>query len=188
MEKWQKFIQILFLLTIYILIGCNSKRKIHHLCEQTPKYYKEFKLPEKIIGYNNYEQATKCSKTINKPLAVYFTSTICKNCKPFETDFLNSPEVSEIINKNFVFVQLIIDDKTALPQKDQFTEISPFTGKKRKINNIGQLNCTLLPKYRHSSHPALFITNQKDSILTLITYSSNAKDLIKELKSTIKNK
>lgn len=180
--------QIFTLLVITLIMSCNSKSKFYERCEQVPKYYEKFKLPENIIGYNNYEQAVDCSKKINKPLAIYFTANTCKHCQAFEHEFLSTDKVSKLMNEHFVFVELFVDDKTALPKEDQFIERSHLTGKNRKIKNIGQLNCTLLPKFNHSSQPALFITNNRDSILTLINYNPDTKTLINKLQSKIENK
>jgi len=180
-----KAFQIFILLLITLFMSCNSKSKLHEKCEQAPKYYKAFKLPENIIGYNNYEQAADCAKKINKPLAVYFTGNGCKNCPAFEHDFLSSGTVSKLMNEHFVFVSLFINDKTVLPKEDQFIETDQFSGRRRKIKSIGNLNCTLLPKFRHSSQPALFITNSSDSILALINYNPDTKTLISELQAKI---
>lgn len=86
-----------------------------------------------------------------------------------------------------MFVALFVDDKTALPKEDQFYEKRSFTKGKRRIKNIGQLNCTLYPKYIHSSQPVLFITNRKDSIITQINYHPNKENLIKKLKAAIED-
>ena len=187
MIKLHSPLQTLFLTLIVFVISCNAERKNYAQCEETPKYYKAFKLPEKIIGYNNYEQAVECAQKNDKPLAVYFTGDACKNCQKFEDGFLNSNKVSKLLDERFVFVALFVDDKTALPSKDQFYEKRSFAKGKRRIKNIGQLNCTLLPKYMHSTQPVLFITNRNDSIIAQINYHSNKEELINELMAAIEN-
>ena len=177
---------IFFLILISLLWNCESKSKNDKLCEQHPKYYNEFRLPKKIIGYNNYQQGIDCSEKINKPLAVYFTANTCKKCREFEEEFLNSDKVSKLINKNYVFVGLFVDDKTELPSEDQFIQNVPNSDRKRRIKTIGQLNCTLLTKYHHSSQPTLFITDENESIVRLIGYNPNKEELIEELSTTIK--
>ena len=187
MIKLHSPLQTLFITLIIITISCKEKRKFYPQCEETPKYYKAFKLPEKIIGYNNYEQAIECARKNDKPLAVYFTGNACKNCRKFEDGFLNLSEVAKLLNERFVFVALFVDDKTALPAKDQFDEKRSFAKGKRSIKNIGQLNCTLLPKYMHSTQPVLFIMNRNDSIIAQINYHPNKEDLINELMSAIED-
>ncbi len=184
MIKWDSSL-IFFITLIVLVISCTAERKHYAQCEESPKYYKAFKLPEKLIGYNNYEQAVDCARQNNKPLAVYFTAFACKNCRKFEREFLSSSEVVKLLNENFVFAALYIDDKTVLPTKDQFEVKRSFAKGKRRITTIGQLNCTLLPKYRHSSQPTLFIMDTKEHILTRINYHPNTEELINELKIAV---
>jgi len=176
-----KFRQIIILITIVLITNCKNELQINDLCKKTPKYYKKFKLPENIIGYNNYEQAIDCSKKINKPLAIYFTAYNCEKCEEFETNFLSSKKASKIINDNFIFVGLFINDKTELPKEDQYFQTIPEKNRKRKIKTIGHLNCTLITKYHHSSQPTLFITNKEGEILSSINYDPDSNNLINEL-------
>lgn len=187
MIKLHSPLQTLLITLLVLVINCNAERKHYAQCEEIPKYYKAFKLPEKLIGYNNYEQAVECAEKNDKPLAIYFTAIGCKNCRKFEDELLNSSEVSKLLNERFVFVALFVDDKTVLPVEDQFEEKRSFAKGKRRIKNIGQLNCTLYPKYMHSSQPTLFITNRKDSIIAQINYHPNKENLINELKSAIED-
>ena len=183
-----KFESLLIIVVLIFLTSCKSKRTLPVQCEQKPKYSKIFDLPEELIGYNNYDQAIDCSKKTGKPLAIYFTATKCGHCDKFETEFLNSHEISKIINEDFVFVALFVDDKTELPKGDQFEDTDNVSGYKRKIRNIGHLNCTLLPKFMHSSQPALFITNKEDSVIAHIDYDSNIQELKDEFRLAVEKK
>ena len=65
MIKLHNSLQTLFIILIIFIISCNAERKHHSQCQEKPKYYKAFKLPEKIIGYNNYEQAVECAENLH---------------------------------------------------------------------------------------------------------------------------
>jgi len=176
---------IFLLILVVLILSCNSKKKYPQQCEQVPKYLKVFELPEKLIGYNNYEQAVDCARKTDKPLAVYITGYACKNCRDFEEKFLNSDEVSKLLNEHFVFAALLIDIKKELPKEDQFV-VTRSNGTKRKVKTIGHLNGYIAAsKYMNSSQPYLFIRNSRDSIVARIGYSQNKEELLKELKAVI---
>jgi thioredoxin-related protein len=94
------------LLTIFVFLlttACNPRSKYYPQCESKPKYYNSFKLPNRLVGYNNYDQARLCAKKNNKPLAIYFTGYACVNCEAFENDFLNAASVASHLNNHFYF-------------------------------------------------------------------------------------
>lgn len=139
------------------------------------------------MGYNNFEQGLECARHQHKPLAIYFTANTCKNCTIFENEFLNTSEVSEIMNNDFVFIQLYVDDQTVLPIKDQFYKTNAITDNKVLVNTIGALNLTLLSKYNHSSHPSLFLTDLDGNIKSYFGYDPDVKYLIQKFKDDIHN-
>lgn len=177
-----------YFLTLYVclgLISCNKLNKLDERCSQQPKYLKSFELPDGLIGYNSYELALECSKKTNKPLAIYFTGFNCVNCKKFEDNFLYQKEVKKLLNDNFIFALLYLDDKRALPKESQIEVKSKYSGKIRTVNNIGQLNASLVNKYEHSSQPSLFIANSAEETISLIQYNPNKEVLLKQLKDAI---
>jgi len=182
-----KAFHFLFSITLFICLQACQERPVqfHEQCDQQPKYYDTFQLPENLIGYNNYDQALHCSRIVNKPLAVYFTATACANCPTFESTFLSDPEIAQILNEKFVFVSLNADDRTELPKEDQFIYRDTLRRRDRKIKTIGQLSLINLYKFRHGAQPCLFLTNLQDSIIAWITYDSNSNRLKSEFKSSL---
>ena len=177
------------LFVLALLIGlisftsCQKADLYSRQCDQTPKYLNEFDLPDGLYGYNNYEQALKCAKISHKPLAIYFNAHGCTHCNKFEKKFLESEEVSNILNKKYVFVSLKVDSKEKLPEKDWFEyEIDPSI-RTRKVRTIGHLNCTLFSKYPHGTQPMLFIADHNENTIKIMSYHPDGDILIEEFKN-----
>ena len=189
MKYFEEFSNLLligfYLLVPIIITGCIKTAKLDTRCSQTPKYLEKFELPEGLIGYNNYGLALDCAKRTNRPLAIYFTAYSCINCEKFENDFLYQAEIKKIINDNFVFAILYLDDKRELPQRDQIEIINKYSNQSRLVKTIGQLNSSLVNKYEHSSQPSLFIAKNSEKIISLIQFNPDKKKLSQQLEDAI---
>lgn len=97
-------------------------------------------LHSEIPGVENvffdYKEAVEAAKAANKPLMIDFTGHSCTNCRKFEKSVLSDPGVMKILRNDFVVASLYTDDKTSLPDNEQY--VSTFDGS--KIKNIGQQN------------------------------------------------
>jgi len=129
------------------------------------KYEEVFKRMPKVKGIDDwydYDQAVEVAKQQNKPILIDFTGWNCVNCRKMEADVLPSPEVLKRLQNNFVVVQLVVDDKTALPLNEQTT--SALTGK--KLTTIGDKWMDLeISKYNANAQPWYVIINQKGETL-----------------------
>lgn len=173
--------KILCLIIFIGFLSCGEETLYSNDCEQVPKYYEKFDLPLGLKGYNNYEQALECAKITNKPIAIYFRSKGCKHCPDFEKRFLSKSNIKATFNEEFVFISLSVNDETQLPEKDWCEYKNAFSDKKRKVRTIGHLNCSLLNKYNHSSHPSLFIAENTENIIEMITYHEDIDFLTNKL-------
>jgi len=104
-----------------------------------PKKYTDI-LHSEIPGVENtffdYEEALAAAKAANKPLMLDFTGHTCVNCRKFEKSVLSDPAVMKVMRNDFIVASLYTDEKTALPEEEQY--VSKFDG--TKVKNVGQKN------------------------------------------------
>ena len=100
----------------------------------TKRKYSEFlHIPHGIDGFFDYEEALAYSKTVNKPLFLDFTGHGCVNCREMEARVWSDPRVLKKLKEDYVVVSLYTDDKTDLPEAEQFD--SKIL--KRKVKTVG---------------------------------------------------
>ncbi|HSZ72506.1 MAG TPA: cytochrome c biogenesis protein CcdA, partial [Cytophagaceae bacterium] len=122
----------------------------HNLCDATPKYSDQFKLPHGLKGYFDYKEAIACAKAKSLPLFIDFTGHGCVNCRKMEANVWSDPQVLMRLEKNYVVVALYVDDHMKLPE-DQWI-ISAFDGKQKK--NIGAINADLqVTRFNNNAQP-----------------------------------
>lgn len=98
------------------------------------KKYSDFlHIPHGIDGYFDYEEALAYAKKVNKPLFLDFTGHGCVNCREMEARVWSDPRVLKKLNEDYIVVSLYTDDKTELPETEQFD--SKIL--KRRVNSIG---------------------------------------------------
>ena len=96
------------------------------------KYASLFDKPKGFNPFFDYDEALAFAKKVNKPIMVDFTGHACVNCRKMEANVWPDKEVSERINREYVLVQLYVDDKTDLAPNEQVT-----TPEGRNIKTIG---------------------------------------------------
>ena len=100
------------------------------------KYSDLFHLPHGLKGYFDYEQAIEASKAQNKPIFLDFTGHGCVNCREMEANVWKDPRVLKMLNEDYIMLALYVDDKTPLPENEQY--VSEHDGKLKK--DIGRKN------------------------------------------------
>lgn len=154
------------------------------------KYEELFKRLPKVKGLDewyDYDQAVQVAKELNKPILIDFTGWNCVNCRKMEQEVLPKPEVLSRLQNNFVVLQLVIDDKTDLPENEQFT--SPVTQK--KITTVGGKWLDFeISKYNTNSQPNYVIIDHSGNALvqpvgatdlkTFVTYLDNGAAAFKK--------
>ena len=153
---------------------------------KTKKYEDLFKRMPKVKGIDDwydYDQAIEVSKQLHKPIMIDFTGWNCVNCRKMEANVFPNPEVLKRLQNNFVILQLVIDDKTELPEAEQST--SAVTGK--KINTLGAKWLDFeISKFNSNAQPFYVIINEKGEVLVPPQGAIfNIPDFIKYLDSGI---
>jgi len=149
------------------------------------KYEELFKSLPKVKGIDDwydYEQAIEVSKQLKKPILIDFTGWNCVNCREMEQNVFPNPGILKRLQDNFVMLQLVIDDKTDLPDNEQF--LSKVTG--RKITTIGSKWLDMeISKYNSNAQPYYVIINEKGEMLVPPIGASNIKEFTEYLDSGI---
>lgn len=97
------------------------------------KYSNLFHSPLNLPAFFDFEEALSFARHARKPLLIDFTGHACVNCRKMETVVWSDPRIYNRIKHDYILVQLYVDDKTALPENEQFT--SSYSGK--EIKTIG---------------------------------------------------
>ncbi len=111
-----------------LLIEGGSNTSTHSAKKK--KYDDVFHMPHGIDGYFDYEEGIQVAKDLGKPIMLDFTGWSCVNCRKMEASVWSEAGVLKRMKENYVVISMFVDDKTKLPEEQQY--ISEFSGKKIK--------------------------------------------------------
>lgn len=118
--------------------------------DKMPKYADLLHLPHGLKGYFDYEEAREAAKKAGKPLFIDFTGHGCVNCRKMEDNVWANPEVLRRLKNDYILVALYIDERTDLPENEQY--ISQTDGKKK--TTLGKKNSDLqITKFGNNAQP-----------------------------------
>ncbi|NJK94470.1 MAG: thioredoxin fold domain-containing protein [Bacteroidales bacterium] len=119
-----------------------------------------------------------CAKKQNKPLLIDFNGHSCTNCKLMENKVWPDKRILEAMKNNFVIVSLYIDDRTKLPENEQFT-----TKEGKMINTLGKKNAHFqISRFNSNSQPFYVIMDHNDQSLGApLGLTLNADEFLKFL-------
>ncbi len=133
---------------------------------EVPRYANLFKLPHKLLGFFEYEQALAYAKKVNKPVFIDFTGHGCVNCREMEDRVWADPAVLSRLQNDYVMLALYVDDKTELPPADWYT--SAYDGKVKKT--IGGQNADLqITKFNNNAQPNYYLVDGDGKLLVAPT-------------------
>lgn len=100
-----------------------------------PLYTQDFNLYEDEVhaAFDDYETGMAYARKVNKPVMIDFSGFGCVNCRKMEASVWTDAKVKQILEKDYVLITLMVDDKTKLPQPIEIEE----HGKVRKLKTIG---------------------------------------------------
>ncbi|MBR5297954.1 MAG: thioredoxin family protein [Parabacteroides sp.] len=100
-----------------------------------PLYTQDFNLYDSEVHatFDDYESGMAYAKKVNKPVIIDFSGFGCVNCRKMEASVWTDPKVKQILEKDYVLITLIVDDKTKLAEPITIEE----HGKTRKLKTIG---------------------------------------------------
>ena len=88
---------------------------------------------QRQIKFTDLDEAKKKAIDENKMLLIDFTGYGCVNCRKMEQTVLSDSEVKRLIDSDFVYVTLYVDDKRKLAE----TEVAEENGKEIRLRTIG---------------------------------------------------
>lgn len=136
-----------------------------------------------IIKFLDYYEGLEYAAKNNKPIFLDFSGIGCTNCKKMEASVWGEQNVLPMLLNDFVVISLYTDDRTSLPDDEQY--ISNFGGKERKIRTVGQkwgdLQAT---RYNVNAQPYYVLLDNEEKMLNNPTGAefnvSKFSDFLKE--------
>ena len=116
-----------------------------------------------LDAWYDYDQALQESKKIHKPIIIDFTGFNCVNCRKMESNVWSNPQVFNHLKNDYVLLQLVVDDKAALPASEFFT--STYSGK--QITTLGGKWSDLeASRFNSNSQPFYVLLDSDGNLLT----------------------
>ena len=119
----------------------------------------------------------------NKPVIVDFSGYACVNCRKMEGAVFDTPTVRGIIERDYVMIVLMVDDKKALPEPMYVEE----DGVTKKLTTVGERWSYLqYHKFGISSQPYYILLNNDGKPLSAPrVYDENVSDFVAWLEDGI---
>ena len=86
--------------------------------------------PQGIMVFHDYDTGLEHAKKVGKPILLDFTGWACVNCRKMEEQVWSDSEVKRMLTEEVVLVSLYVDERTKLPEEDQY--VTSIAGKKKK--------------------------------------------------------
>jgi len=140
----------------------------------------EFHCPHNLNCFHDYEEGMAYAKEVNKPVILDFTGWSCVNCRKMEDNVWSDKTVLNLLSNEYILISLYVDDKTKLPESEQY--ISPTTGKKIKTigNKWSDFQTT---KYKTNSQPYYVLLNHSGQQLAPVKgYDTSIEGYVEFLK------
>jgi thiol:disulfide interchange protein DsbD len=140
--------------------------------------------PHNLNCFHNYEQGLAYAKKVNKPILLDFTGWSCVNCRKMEDNVWSDPKVLNLLSNDYVLISLYVDDKTELPESEQYTS----TTTNQKIKTVGNKWSDFQTKhFKTNSQPYYALTDFNGALLsTPKGFDSSIDNYIKFLREGIK--
>jgi thiol:disulfide interchange protein DsbD len=125
--------------------------------------------PEGYTAFYDYGEAMAAARRLKRPLMIDFTGWSCVNCRKMESEVWTNPDVKNLINKDFVLLQLYVDEKTKLPDSAQYYSKILQT----KVTNLGLKNADFeATHFNRNSQPYYVFLDRQGRSLTEKGYSA----------------
>jgi thiol:disulfide interchange protein len=114
-----------------------------------------------VTAFFDYNEALAASKKTGKPVLLDFTGHSCVNCRKMERAVLSKPEVLRQLSEDFIVASLYCDDKTELPEKEQYKSADGGM-----VTDLGERNIDLeVGKYGEVGQPIYIFVDSDGKIL-----------------------
>ena len=122
-----------------------------------PLTTQDFNLYENEVHakYTDYNEAAAYACKNEKPILVDFTGFGCVNCRKMEASVWTDPQVSKILQDEYVLVSLWVDDKASLPE-NQKVHVT-INGIEKSITTVGNKWSLFQEQFFHNTSQPYYI-------------------------------
>jgi len=144
--------KILWLIIFILIIGCQSNL-------------------DKLKSERNLLRGLKLAQKLDKPIFLHFTGYGCVADNEFHNGLIQSNKIFKKLNKDFVTIELFVDDKREFKDSDTLNlhklGFSDEGRKKiKKAKSIGNINATIqIDWLKNNTQPLYLIIDSKRNIL-----------------------
>ncbi len=133
--------------------------------------------------FDDYDDGMVYAKQEGKPVFVDFTGYGCVNCRKMEMTVFDTPDVRDILEKDYVIIRLYVDEKKPLAHPYTVEE----NGRIVKITTYGEKWSYLQRhKFGINSQPYYVLLNNDGKLLTQPrVYDENVPEFVSWLKAGI---
>lgn len=144
----------------------------------------EFHCPHDLNCFHDYDEGMTYAKKENKPVILDFTGWSCVNCRKMEDNVWSDKTVLGLLSNDYVLISLYVDDKTALPENEQY--LSKTTN--RKVKTIGNKWSDFeTSRFKTNSQPFYVLIDHQGNLLTAPKgYDSSTEGYINFLNEGLK--
>lgn len=130
---------------------------------RSKKYANLFEAPLGLDLYFDYDDALVHAKKKNKPLFIDFTGWGCVNCRKMEKSVWPDPQVLKRLKEDYVTVSLYVDDKTNLPDSEQYFS----KALDKEVVTLGDKNFDIqYSRYNMGAQPFYVLLDEDGNMLT----------------------
>ncbi len=167
------FAILTFTFTIYLIPGLWGAPLRIISGFPPPEFYKEWiantgseshagSCPHNLNCYHDYEAGMAYARQTGKPVMIDFTGWSCVNCRKMEDNVWSQPQILKILSDDYVLISLYVDDKTPLPEAEQY--VSSFSGS--KVKTTGKKWSDLQSRiYQTNSQPYYVLLDHNGKLL-----------------------
>lgn len=151
-------------------------------------YEKESDCPLNLNCYKDLDEGLEVAKAENKPIMLDFTGWACVNCRKMEEQVWSTADVYDMLNEEFVIISLYVDDRSIMPEDEQFNYLRT-NGTVKTIKTIGDKWGTLQTlNFQNNSQPYYVLLNHDMELLNTTTaYTPDADEYFDWLQKGLKN-
>lgn len=152
-----------------------------------PLYTQDFNLYKGEVHamFDDYESGMEYARKNNKPVMIDFSGYGCVNCRKMEASVWTDARVKDILEKDYVLITLMVDDKKKLPEIMEVEE----NGKITKLKTIGDKWSYLQRhKFGTNSQPYYVLLNDEGNpIGPSYAFNEDVAEYIKFLNTGLEN-
>jgi thioredoxin-related protein len=158
----------------------HAKKEYSLLCDTS----KIIRLPGNLLAVADYKTGINCAKNLNRPVIVYFSGYSASNARRIEQELFTDTLICNILKKNFILIDLIVDDRNPLPDDKKYK--SEYSG--NIVTTVGAQNIDLEQSLFHANFQPLIIIldNNGNTIRRFEGYFNSKTEFLNALKTATK--